>query len=172
MTVIPVEKFNINRFWEKTPTPLKYILIFSLFLITAYLFISKRMDENYIKEIDQMKIGINATYELINNFEDFRREQDNYNKQILNYLYNLHALVEDLNSTTNRKLDMIISAGGKNSKDIIDKILLLNESFEKLSKAYHQQNIEVPKLEDKKINYQKSEEIKYSIGVKDTYPQY
>ena len=88
MTVIPVEKFNINRFWEKTPTPLKYILIFSLFLITAYLFISKRMDENYIKEIDQMKIGINATYELINNFEDFRREQDNYNKQILNYLYN------------------------------------------------------------------------------------
>jgi len=67
---------------------------------------------------------------------------------------------------------MIISAGGKNSKDIIDKILLLNESFEKLSKAYHQQNIEVPKLEDKKINYQKSEEIKYSIGVKDTYPQY
>jgi aspartokinase len=107
------------------------------------------MDDNHLKEIDQMKIGISATYELIDNFEEFRREQDTYNKEVLIYLDNLHALVEDLNATTNRKLDMILSAGGQNSEAIIEKILLLNESFERLSKAY-QPNIEKPNLDDNK----------------------
>ena len=107
------------------------------------------MDNNHIDEINQMKRGIVATYELIDNFEEFRMEQDQYNKEILDYLNNLHALVEDLNSTTNRKLDMILSSGSQNTGDIIDKILLLNESFERLSKAY-QPNIEKPNLQDNK----------------------
>lgn len=149
MASIPLDKFNLNRFWEKTPTALKYILTFAIFLVVSYFLFSKRMDDNHLKEIDQMKIGISATYELIDNFEEFRREQDTYNKEVLRYLDNLHALVEDLNATTNRKLDMILSAGGKNSEDIIEKILLLNESFERLSKAY-QPNIEKPNLDDNK----------------------
>jgi len=155
MATVPLEKFNLNRFWEKTPTALKYVLIFAIFLITAYFLFSKRMDDNHLREIEQMKVGITATYELIDNFEEFRREQDSYNKEVLEYLNNLHALVEDLNATTNRKLDMILSAGGQNSQDIIDKILLLNESFERLSKAY-QSNIENPNLDDNKVkrNYQ------------------
>jgi hypothetical protein len=150
MAAIPLDKFNLNRFWEKTPTALKYVLIFALFLVVSYFLFSKRMDDNHVKEIEQMKVGITATYELIDNFEEFRREQDTYNKEILEYLNNLHALVEDLNANTNRKLDMILSAGGKNSQDVIDKILLLNESFERLSKAY-QPNIENPNLEDNKV---------------------
>lgn len=155
MATVPLEKFNLNRFWEKTPTALKYVLIFAIFLITAYFLFSKRMDENHLGEIEHMKVGITATYELIDNFEEFRREQDTYNQEILKYLNNLHALVEDLNATTNRKLDMILSAGGQNSQDIIDKILLLNESFERLSKAY-QSNIKNPNLDDNKVkrNYQ------------------
>ena len=155
MATVPLEKFNLNRFWEKTPTALKYVLIFAIFLITAYFLFSKRMDDSHLREIEHMKVGITATYELIDNFEEFRREQDTYNQEILEYLNNLHALVEDLNATTNRKLDMILSAGGQNSQDIIDKILLLNESFERLSKAY-QSNIENPNLDDNKVkrNYQ------------------
>jgi len=157
---IPLDKFNLNRFWEKTPTTLKYILIFSIFLIVSYFLFSKRMDDNHAKELEQMKVGIAATYELIDNFEEFRREQNSYNEEILEYLNNLHALVEDLNATTNRKLDMILSAGGKNSQDIIDKILLLNESFERLSKAY-QPNIEKPNLDDNKVkkNYEFNPQI-------------
>lgn len=150
MASIPLDKFNLNRFWEKTPTALKYFLTFAIFLVVSYFLFSKRMDDNHAKEIDQMKAGISATYELIDNFEEFRREQDSYNKEILLYLNNLHTLVEDLNTTTNRKLDIILSSGGKNSQDIIEKILLLNESFERLSKAY-QTNIENPNLDDNKI---------------------
>ena len=150
MAGIPLEKFNINQFWEKTPTPLKYILVFAIFVVVSYFLFTKRMDENHIAQIEQMQKGIKATYELIDNFEEFRQEQDQYNKQVLDYLHNLYALVEDLNSTTNRKLDMILESGSKNADEIIEKILLLNESFEKLSKAY-QPKIEKPNLEDNKV---------------------
>jgi len=157
MASIPLDKFNLNRFWEKTPTALKYILVFALFLVVSYFLFSKRMDDNNLAQIDQMKQGITATYELIDNFEEFRREQDLYNKEVLDYLNNLHALVEDLNSTTNRKLDMILSSGGKsaNQEFLIEKIILLNESFERLSKAY-QKDIERPNLDDNKVkkNYE------------------
>lgn len=149
MATIPLDKFNLNRFWEKTPTTLKYILVFAVFVVVSYFLFSKRMDDNHVAEIDQMKRGITATYELIDNFEEFRMEQDQYNKEVLAYLNNLHALVEDLNATTNRKLDMILSSGDANADDIIEKIMLLNESFERLSKAY-QPNIERPNLDDNK----------------------
>lgn len=149
MGIIQLDKFNLNQFWEKTPTTLKYILVFALFIVVSYFLFSKRMDDNHIAEIDQMKRGITATYELIDNFDEFRMEQDRYNREILDYLHNLHTLVEDLNTTTNRKLDMILSSGDENSEHIIDKILLLNESFERLSKAY-QSNIERPNLDDNK----------------------
>lgn len=150
MATIPLDKFNLNRFWEKTPTALKYILVFAIFIVVSYFLFSKRMDDNHVREIEQMKRGIVATYELIDNFEEFRREQDSYNKEILDYLNNLHALVEDLNATTNRKLDMILNSGDQNADDIIEKILLLNESFERLSKAYNK-NIERPNLDDNKV---------------------
>lgn len=149
MATIPLDKFNLNRFWEKTPTALKYILVFAVFIVVSYFLFSKRMNDNHVAEIEQMKRGITATYELIDNFEEFRMEQDQYNKEVLTYLNNLHSLVEDLNATTNRKLDMILNSGSANTQDIIDKIMLLNESFERLSNAY-QPNIERPNLDDNK----------------------
>jgi hypothetical protein len=153
MISIPLDKFNLNKFWEKTPAPLKYILVLVLFLSVSYFLITKNAKDNSIKEIAEMKVGINATYQLIANFEDFRREQDIYNKEILTYLQNLHSLVQELNLSTNRKLDMILNAGGKNSNQVIEKIMLLNESFEKLQKAY-QTNISPPNLNDDKTKNQ------------------
>jgi LPS O-antigen subunit length determinant protein (WzzB/FepE family) len=160
MASIPLDKFNLNRFWEKTPTALKYILVFAIFIIVSYFLFSKRMDDHHVAEIDQMKKGIVATYELIDNFEEFRREQDAYNKEIIEYLNDLHSLVEDLNANTNRKLDMILASGNSNADDIVEKILLLNESFERLSKAY-QKNIEAPNLDDNKAkkDYESSVEF-------------
>ena len=161
MGVIPLDKFNLNRFWEKTPTTLKYILTFAIFIVISYFLISKRMDNNHSAELDQMKRGIVATYELIDNFEEFRTEQDAYNEEILDYLYNLHALVQDLNATTNRKLDMILSAGSDNTGDILEKLDLLNESFERLSKAYSPNRIETPNLDDNRArrDYQYGAEV-------------
>ena len=105
------------------------------------------MDDNHVREIDTMKTGIKATYELIANFDDFRMEQDKYNQEILEYLNNLHSLVEELNENTNRKLDMILNSGDTNSEHIIEKIMLLNESYEKLLKAYSR-DIESPRVSD------------------------
>jgi len=144
MSAIPLEKFNINRFWERTPTVLKYILVFAIFIVVSYFLFSKRMDDNHVREIETMKVGIKATYELIDNFDDFRVEQEKYNEEILEYLNNLHALVEELNINTNRKLDMILNSGDENSEQIIEKIMLLNESYEKLLKAYSK-DIESPR---------------------------
>lgn len=155
MATIPLDKFNLNRFWEKTPTALKYILIFAILLVTSYFIVSRKMDNNNMKEIEQMKKGIAATYQLIDNFEEFRIEQNAYNKKVLSYLKNLHSLVEELNYATNRKFDMILNSGSKNTDQIIEKIMLLNESFEKISKVY-QESIEAPNLNDNKAkkNYE------------------
>jgi hypothetical protein len=142
--MITLDKFSLNQFWNKTPTPLKYILVFVIFISVSYFIFAKNLKDSSIKEIQTMKIGINATYKLIDNFDDFRREQNIYNKDILEYLNNLKTLVKELNSNTNRKLDMILSSGGKNSKDLIEKLQILNESFDNLSKAY-ERNIKPPK---------------------------
>jgi hypothetical protein len=45
---------------------------------------------------------------------------------------------------------MILSSGSQNTDQIIEKILLLNESFDKLSKIYRG-DIEIPNLEDNKV---------------------
>ena len=166
---ISFEKVNLNRFWEKTPSALKYFLVFSIFIITAYFIFSKTLTSFHTAELSTMKKGIVATYELIDNFEEFRREQDQYNKEVLNYIHNLHALVEDLNATTNRKLDMILSAGNNNSGDIIEKIQILSESFDRLSRAY-QNNMSVPNLDDNKAkrNYLLEQELKIGVRKKDS----
>lgn len=141
MINLSLDKFNLNRFWEKTPTPLKYILVFVMFLTVSYFLISKNVEDASIKELDQMKVGIEATYALIDNFEKFKEDQMAYNEEILKYIHDLHDLVQELNENTNRKLDIILNSGNSNTQDIIEKLMLLNESFDKLSKVY-QQNIE------------------------------
>lgn len=136
MINVSLDKLNLNRFWEKTPTPLKYILVFVLFLTVSYFLISKNVEDASVQELETMKSGIKATYELVDNFEKFKQEQTVYNEQILAYIHDLHTLVQELNENTNRKLDIILSSGDVNAKDILEKIQLLNETFEKLSKVY------------------------------------
>lgn len=159
MITVPLDKFSINKFWDKTPNPLKYILIFSILIATSYFIFSKKLDDNQIQELENMKKGIVATYELIDNFEDFRREQDDYNQEVITYLHNLHKLVEELNTSTNRKFDMILRSSNNNADDIIEKIVLLNESFIKLSDIY-QSNIEIPNLNDNKVKNSYDTKIK------------
>jgi hypothetical protein len=153
MITIPIDKFNINKFWEKTPTPLKYILVFVLFLSVSYFLISKNIQDTSVKELDSMKVGIQATYTLIDNFEKFKSQQTAYNEEVLKYIHELHDLVQELNSNTNRKLDIIINAGSNNTQDIIEKLMLLNESFDKLSKVY-QKNVEDKVPENLSPTYQ------------------
>jgi len=150
MVTIPIERFNINKFWEKTPTALKYILVFAILIATTYFIFAKRSDDIHAKEIETMKVGVIATYELIDNFEEFRTEQIAYNREVLRYLRHLHILVEELNGSTNRKIETILKNKTQKPEEILEKIELLNEAFEKLSKAYKEDILHTPNLEDNK----------------------
>lgn len=135
MAIISINN-NLGKFWEKTPTMLKYILVFAVLVAVSYFVFSKRVYDTQMLELKKMETGIELTYELINHFEVYKVEQSQHNREVLNYLTDLHTLIIELNITTNRKIDMILSSGDHNTDLIIEKLLLLNESFEKLSRAY------------------------------------
>jgi len=146
MGVVTVDKFNLNQFYEKTPTALKYILVISLIIVGSYLLFSRKVSKGQDKELTKIEQTIETTYVLIDRFDDFRSAQYIYNAEILKYLENIYTLVEELNENTNRKFDLILSAGAGNTNEILERLTLLNESFEKLQTAY------TPKEFEKKIS--------------------
>jgi len=160
---LEIKNFNINRFWEKTPTPLKYILTLSIIIVSFYLLFTDRVYKASNNEIKKIEDNIEVTYTLINNFEKYRLLQDQYNEKIVNYLEHLHKLVVDLSDITNKKFDIIIKSNSQNKSDIIDKLQILNESFDKLSKIYNiESDIKIDDLPGEKINKNSN----YKIGVK------
>ena len=136
MAVVQVEKFNLNNFYEKTPTFLKYIIVIALIVVGSYFLFSKKVSTGQVKELAKIEQSIETTYDLINRFDEFRSAQYIYNAEILDYLKSLYTLVEELNENTNRKFDLILAAGGANTEEIVERLMLLNESFEKLQRAY------------------------------------
>ena len=152
MATIETKPFDINNFWETTPTKLKYFIIIALVVAGSYFLFSKSMTITQIKQIDKIEQSINTTYSLINQFQEFEKTQYAYNTQTLTYLNNIYSLVEELNDNTNRKFDMILKGQGSGTNQIIDKITLLNESFEKLHKAYSpKEELKVPEIPETKI---------------------
>ena len=135
-SIIAAEPLNLNSFWEKTPSKLKYFIVIALIVAGGYFLFSKSMAITQMKQINKIEESINTTYSLINQFQEFEKKQFDYNMQTMTYLKNIYSLVDELNNNANRKLDMIMKAGGSNTNQIIEKITLLNESFEKLHKAY------------------------------------
>ena len=149
MALVTFEKFNLNRFWETTPTILKYILLISLIAAGSYFFLfSRRTSNNQLKELDKIEQTITQTYTLIDKFEDFEETQYIYNNEMISYLKNIYTLVNELNENTNKKFNMLLKQGEGNTDNIIEKLVLLNESFEKLQKAYtpDELNEPIPKL--------------------------
>lgn len=136
MTVVEFDKFNLNNFYDKTPKPLKYILVISLIIVGSYFLYAKKLDKSDIKQLTKIEESIESTYALINKFDDFRKAQYIFNEQILEYLDDLYTLVDELNQNTNAKLDLILEAGGANAEDILERLELLNETYEKLRAAY------------------------------------
>jgi hypothetical protein len=49
---------------------------------------------------------------------------------------NIYSLINELNDNVNTKFNYLIKNSGKYNQDLIDKLTLLNESFDKLTKAY------------------------------------
>ena len=143
MALIQFEKFNINNFWEKTPTVLKYILVISLIIVGSYFLFSKKVTKGQVAELAKIEQSIETTYDLMNRFDEFRTAQYIYNAEILDYLTNIYKLVEELNENTNRKFDLILAQGGANTDEILEKLQMLNESYEKLTKAYTPSELQI-----------------------------
>jgi len=149
MGVVPLDKFSLNQFYEKTPTALKYILVISLIIVGSYFLFSRKVSKGQDKELEKIEQTIETTYQLIDRFDNFRTAQYLYNEETLEYLKNIYTLVEELNENTNRKFDMLLKSGGQNTDDIIERLTLLNESFEKLQVAYTPDEFtEFPPIDD------------------------
>jgi hypothetical protein len=170
MAIVQFEKFNLNTFYEKTPLPLKYILVVSLIIVGSYFLFSKKMTANKVEQIAKIEQSIESTQGLIVKFDEFRTAQYVYNAEILDNLKDLYTLVEELNENTNRKFDLILSSGGKNSSEIVEKLILLNETFEKLQKAYSPEEIKPAQNEYVEPSFPISEKEKLKIGAKKIEP--
>jgi len=173
MAVVPVDKFNLNSFYEKTPTPLKYILVVSLIVVGSYFLFSKKVSKGQDKELAKIEQTIETTYSLIDRFDDFESAQYQYNKETMSYLKNIYTLVEELNENTNRKFDLLLKQGGSNTGQILDQLTLLNDSYEKLTKAYTPEPFEKPYVEDPRkpnvygFDGNPADSTNYKIGVRE-----
>jgi hypothetical protein len=161
---INTKPFDINAFWNKTPTALKYITLIAVIVAASYFLFSRKVDVSQIKELTKIEQGIEVTYQLVDKFEAFQKFQTQYNDQVIKDIRNIYTLVTELNDNVNRKFNYLINNSGKYNQDLIDKMDLLNESFDKLSKAYQptgetKTDIELPKYEIgvKKIDENKND---------------
>lgn len=152
MAIISTKPLDVNKFWDKTPTPLKYLLLIALIVGGSYFLVSKKVDNSQIKELEKIEKGIDVTYDLVNRFETYQTNQNAYNQQALTDIKNVYVLVQELNSNMNTKLDYMIKNSGKYNQDLIDKLILLNQSFEKLSKAYEPIKNYEPEISVKKLD--------------------
>ncbi len=142
---------NINRLWEKTPNPLKYLLLISIIVGASYFLVSKKVDNSQVKELAKIEQNIDTTYQFIKRFETYQINQNQFNEKALEDITKIYSLVQELNSNINTKFDFIIKSSGKYNQDLIDKLILLNQSFEKLSKAYEPIKNYEPQISVKKI---------------------
>jgi hypothetical protein len=161
MGVVPMDRFNLNSFYEKTPTALKYILIISLIVVGSYFLFSKKVSKSQDKELAKIEQTIETTYNLLDRFDDFETAQYQYNKETMSYLKNIYTLVEELNENTNKKFDLLIAQGGLNTYQILSQLTLLNQSYEKLTEAYTPEPFEKLNIEDPR---------KYKTGEVEFYP--
>lgn len=136
MINVQFEKFNLNEVWNNSPTSLKYILVFCIFFIFGYFVWNNHNTKKDMSSVAKIEQSIEITYTLINRFDEFKTSQNIYNDEILDKLRDIYYLVENLNQNANKKLDLIIEEGGKNTDEIINQILILNKSLENLNNSY------------------------------------
>jgi hypothetical protein len=157
--MIPLDKFSINRFWETMPTALKYITIVVLLIVSSYFIFISKIKNTHNSEMIQIQKSIEMTYQLINTFDTYKVQQEEYNEEIVIYLENLHNLIGELNNTTNKKFDIILRTNKQISEDILENVKILNSSFEKYSEIY-KNDIQKPDFRDQKIKVTPDEKKK------------
>jgi len=97
-----------------------------IIIITFYYFITNKFYNTPLSEIEHMKSKINATYELIDQIDVFRKYQQQYNEEIIFYLTNINNLLILMNNDSifNINNDSIfnnINKSTNNLKEIFDE---------------------------------------------------
>jgi hypothetical protein len=142
MGLISLNKLDFNGFWEKTPTTLKYILVIAIIVGATYFFVTKKVYNGQLEELKRTEQGITMTYDLVQKFEKYKYIQNMYNVEYSRQLRAVYMLVNELKDNTNNKFNIMLKSGSKNKDDIIDKLQMLNVSFDKISNAYRPQGTE------------------------------
>jgi len=134
--IVNTKPFDLNRFWEKMPTPLKYLLFVAIIVAGSYFLFAKKADTLNLKEIQKIELSISTTHQLVEKFEEFATLQTEYNEQVINDIRNIYILISELNDNVNTKFDILIRNSGQGNQDLLDKMDILNQSFNKISRAY------------------------------------
>lgn len=133
---INTKPVDLNKVWDKTPTPLKYLFFGAVMMVSSYLLLIRKNDTIQLKELEKIEQSVETAFQFIDKFEDFQNLQLQYNEENNKNIENLHTLVLELNENVNTKFNYILISKGKYDQNLIDKMNLLDESFDKLSKIY------------------------------------
>jgi len=147
---IQIGKFNINKFWTDTPILLKYILVISIVLGVTYFFIKEKFYNSQLDDLKRTEQGITLTYQLVQKIERLENAQIDYNKEFHKQLTDIYSLVIELKDNNNTKLNIILNSTSKNKDIIVEKLEILNQSFDKISNAYKPTEIKESNTESNK----------------------
>lgn len=128
--------FDLNKFWEKTPTILKYLLLSSIIFVAAYILFSRTGTTIEINRLRNIQQSVDNIYVIVENFETFQTYQMEFNKSTLQDIQNLHKIIIELNYITGRKFGYIINETNETDQQLKQKMELLDSYLIKLIDAY------------------------------------
>lgn len=139
MALIDGAKIDINKFWAKTPTPLKYILLISLIIFLGYAGYSRLSYQNELDQIKEIKQNIQTTYQIVNDFGKYKEQQIEFNNNVVTDIHNIKKVIVEMNYIIDQKNQLLADEKHKNNKNIKEQIALLNHYLDKLTAAYNSQ---------------------------------
>ena len=139
MALIDGAKIDINKFWSKTPTPLKYILLISFIIFLGYAGYSRLTYQNEIDQIKEIKQNIQITYKIVNDFGKYKEQQIEFNNNVVTDIHNIKKVIVEMNYIIDKKTQLLADDKQKNNKNIKEQINLLNQYLDKLTAAYNSQ---------------------------------
>ena len=146
----------LDKFWKDTPNFLKYIIIFGIIILAGYFIFARKINGNQEKELEQLQQGITISFRLMDELDEYKKEQALFNSEVINKIDNLYSLINELSVNENKKFSLILNSGSKNKDVLVDKLDLMNDNFDRLMKAYDVKDKEKPTVTpDMKIRVRK-----------------
>jgi len=128
---------DVIKIWNQIPSFLRYLLLVAIIVGCSYLLFSRRVTFKEIQQLQKNDTALMAPYTLVNKFEKWQQIQLEINDKNLKNIDNIYTLINELNENVNKKFDYVLKDSRlRTNNDLKEKIDLLNDSYEKLLKAY------------------------------------